>query len=168
MIKDEEIWLPIQEYPTYDCSNLGRIRNHKTGRIMRQHTNMRGYNQLALRKNNKQYIERVHRLVAATFHPTADMEKLEVNHIDGNKLNNCSDNLEWCTRSENIRHGMRIGLIRTNDFGKKRKPVYVVETGQEFSSIRECARILNIDQSEISQYLKGNLRSVKGYHFELL
>lgn len=168
MTSNKEIWRPIQNFPLYDCSSCGRIRNHKTGRILKTNINTRGYMHLTLRRNNKAYTERVHRLVALTFLPIANSDQLDVNHIDGDKLNNHVSNLEWCTRSENIQHGIRNGLIKTNDYGHKRKAVRVVETNEVFSSIRECARELKIDQSEISQYLLGRAKKVKGYHFELI
>jgi len=53
--------------------------------------------------------ERLHRLVAEAFLQNPD-GKLEVNHIDGNKLNNHVANLEWCTRTENMRHAVSTGL----------------------------------------------------------
>ena len=165
---DKEFWRPIQNFPLYDCSSYGRIRNHKTGRILKTHINTRGYEHLTLRKNNEPHTERVHRLVALTFLPTSNPERLDVNHIDGNKLNNHVSNLEWCTRSENIRHGIENGLIRTNDYGHSRRAIRVVETNEVFSSIRECARKLKLDQSTISQYLLGRCTKVKGHHFELM
>ena len=62
---------------------------------------------------------KVHRLVLETFLPNADTT-LEVNHIDGNKHNNCIDNLEWLTKSENMRHSYDIGL-RKNQSSKTAK-----------------------------------------------
>lgn len=56
---------------------------------------------------NKKYL--VHRLVAITYIPNPD-EKPEVNHIDGDKMNNCVSNLEWVTRSENLKHAFSIDL----------------------------------------------------------
>ena len=53
---------------------------------------------------------RLHRLVMLAFNPIKDSENFEVNHIDGNKMNNRLDNLEWCTASENQRHAFRTGL----------------------------------------------------------
>ena len=51
-----------------------------------------------------------HRLVLFTYNPTENMEKLEVNHKDGNKENNCLNNLEWCSGSENVKHSIDTGL----------------------------------------------------------
>lgn len=51
-----------------------------------------------------------HRLVMICFNPIKDYEKLQVNHKDGDKLNNCVDNLEWCTNQENRIHAVKIGL----------------------------------------------------------
>ena len=53
---------------------------------------------------------RLHRLVMLAFKPIENSEQLEVNHIDGNKLNNRLDNLEWCTSSENQIHAFQNGL----------------------------------------------------------
>ncbi len=54
---------------------------------------------------------RIHRLVAHAFNPTKDPKKTEVNHIDGNKMNNHISNLEWCTPAENAQHARRTGLV---------------------------------------------------------
>lgn len=68
-----------------------------------------GYLKVCLSKNNKRKWIYVHRLVCELFIPNI-LNKKEVNHIDGNKLNNKKENLEWVTRSENNLHAFRIGL----------------------------------------------------------
>ena len=79
-------------------------------KILPQHMNKRnGYMYVYLTKNAKGKNCRVHRLVADAFIPNME-NKLEVNHIDGNKQNNNIDNLEWCTFKENIRHSYKLGL----------------------------------------------------------
>lgn len=61
-------------------------------------------------ENGKKRTFRVHRLVMMAFKPVENMDKLKVNHIDGNKKNNKLSNLEWCTSSENQLHAFRTGL----------------------------------------------------------
>ena len=95
----------------YEVSNLGRIRNNQTGTILRLFENRKGYLQVHLSNGrNKNRVVRVHKAVAETFLPEK-REKDIVNHIDGNKQNNCVENLEWCSLSENTLHAMRLGLI---------------------------------------------------------
>lgn len=61
-------------------------------------------------ENGTKKTYRAHRLVLMAFNPIDGMERLEVNHIDGNKSNNNLENLEWCTPSENQKHAFRTGL----------------------------------------------------------
>lgn len=157
-----EYWRPIPSFPVYSASNLGRIRNDKTGRIMHVFLTSRGYLGMTLRKDNRQITQSVHRLVAEAFlggpHPD-----LEVNHIDGDKTNNCIENLEWCTRLENVRHAVSTGLRK----GPRRKAVRILETGDEFESLHECARYFGTDRSCISWALRHS-GSYRGYHLEYI
>ena len=157
-----EYWRTIPSFPVYSASNLGRIRNDGTGRILRVYANTRGYLCLTLRRDNKQVPQMVHRLVAEAFlgglHPG-----LDVNHIDGDKTNNCIENLEWCTREENVRHAVHNGLRP----GPRRKAVRIVETGDEFVSLRACANYFGVDVSCISWALKHS-GTYKGYHIEYI
>lgn len=76
------------------------------------------YLTVSLYKNNVDKTVYVHRLVAETFIKN-DSNKPEVNHIDGNRLNNCVSNLEWCTRLENVVHAITTGLrVYTNRMTK--------------------------------------------------
>jgi len=72
-----------------------------------------GYESVILCKDKIQERACVHRLVAEKFIPNTN-NKPQVNHIDGNKLNNCVDNLEWCTAKENLYHARENGLINQN------------------------------------------------------
>lgn len=110
----KEIWKPILELDTYYISNLGRVKNNKTGRILKQHPDKDGYYRVVLWNGKKRLNRILHRLLAQHF-ICNPKNKPQVNHIDGNKQNNNISNLEWATLSENRRHAFKTGL----QFGKK-------------------------------------------------
>lgn len=87
--------------------NVSKFSNKKpiNGCIRLNTSIVRGYAKVFV--NGKR--QSVHRLIMQSISPTENKE-LEINHIDGNKLNNHYSNLEWCTSSENKRHAFRIGL----------------------------------------------------------
>lgn len=102
-----EKYIQIKEFENYEVSNLGNIRNIKTGRILKQHlTSSRKYYQLNLINNKgKKHKMLTHRLVA-TAHLENPDNLPEVDHKDRNKLNNISDNLRWVTKKENLENSM--------------------------------------------------------------
>lgn len=106
----------ISEYPMYDISKNGIIRNRETKKIKSQYVGSTGYYMCTLTKDKKNKPKRVHRLLAELFIPNPNNE-LFINHIDGNKLNNSISNLEWCSHSYNMKHAFRTGLI--NNTGEK-------------------------------------------------
>ena len=96
------------------------------------------------------------------FNPTKNMNKLEVNHIDGNKKNNKLENLEWCTTSENQIHAFKIGLKEArkgeeSNFSKltKKDVKKVFELRERGLLQREIAEIVGCTRSNISYILKG-------------
>lgn len=111
-----EVWKPIIyrniKPDTYEVSNMGRIRNSKTGYIKKLQNNpLTGYlhcNFEIIERKTKTYP--VHRIVATAFCVSSSPDKKVVNHIDGNKLNNKASNLEWVTSSENHIHALQTGL----------------------------------------------------------
>jgi len=87
-------------------------------RVWKNHTNLKstrvnqfGYEEIHMSKDGKNKHCRIHRLVAEAFIPNPD-NLPEVNHIDGVKLNNCVENLEWTSRSANMLHAYSIGKGR--------------------------------------------------------
>lgn len=116
----EETWVKIKDYPNYEVSNLGRIRTLKyfsnvTKRyydrilVLKQKTSRWGYNHVGLSNKDGRKTKVVHKLVARAFIPNPNNLR-EINHIDGNKQNNAVSNLEWCTRSYNVKHSYKLGL----------------------------------------------------------
>lgn len=112
-----EKWKYIKGYEkVYEISDLGNIkslpRKNAKGKMLNPARNNRGYLRVALCLDGKVRYDSVHRLVAETFIPNP--RKLpEVNHIDGNKLNNNVTNLEWVTKGQNQIHAYKEGLRKT-------------------------------------------------------
>lgn len=105
-----ELWLPVIGFKKqYQVSNYGRVRN-SSNLVMKTYFNNSNYECIQFRVLGKRTHKLVHRLVAEAFclHKLLDMK--EVNHIDGNKYNNYSSNLEWCTSSDNKLHAFKLGL----------------------------------------------------------
>ena len=111
-----EIWKDIKGYEgKYEISNFGRVKSHlKIGTPTYYKTpilSTPGYYTVCLSKDGKvSYSVGIHRLVAEAFVENTDKTKTEVNHKDGNKLNNYYENLEWVTRKENNEHAIKSGL----------------------------------------------------------
>lgn len=120
-----EEWKPLTYHgewfgDTYEVSNQGRIKNIVTGKIRKLSLNKQGYLHCVISRGRKRKIAiKVHRAVAENF-VTGKEDGLVINHIDGNKLNNNKDNLEWVTISENVLHAYRIGLsLKVKGFENK-------------------------------------------------
>lgn len=138
-----ERWKPVKDYEGfYEVSNHGQVRSlskqdrlgrSKEGKIKAQCNNGTGYMVVNLKVDGKQKMKTVHRLVAETFIPNP-LDLPEVNHIDGNKQNNCVENLEWCTHSENTKHAFDLGL---NKAVKGTSNVNAKLTDEQVKFIRE-------------------------------
>lgn len=113
-----EIWKDVVGFEEYfSVSNLGRVRSkRKPNHIYKLSLEGKGYLRFGTTINGIHNTYKVHRLVAITFIPNPE-NKSQVNHIDGDKLNNRVDNLEWVTNSENIQHAYDIG-IKSNPKGE--------------------------------------------------
>lgn len=98
-----ERWKPIRDFEGfYEVSTWGNIRNAK-GKHIKPYKNFKGYLRVDIFKNGKRVHKRVNRLVAEAF-ILNPFNLPQVNHIDGNKLNNSYTNLEWVTDEENKAH----------------------------------------------------------------
>ena len=159
-----ELWIDISDFPNYEVSSNGRVRNKKTGRCLK-FNDRKGYNSVHLSKNNSVKAKSVHRLVADSFYD-GDHSGLVVNHIDGNKKNNFVGNLEWCTESYNAIHAYRTGL-RVPPSGNPIK-IRIKETRECFDSITDCSRHIHGSKSHVAECLKGHRKSHLGYHFEYI
>lgn len=177
----EEEWRDIKGYEGfYQVSNFGIVRSldrlvtakdnrklHIRGVTLRLSKNRNGYLQVMLCKGNKPKHHRVHRLVAENFLPRVSY-KPDVNHIDGNKSNNRITNLEWCNKSENMRHSCNIlGNKPVNPSGinaRGNKPIEMIDanTGKVVKTF--CSR--NIAAEEIG-YSAAYIGKAANYGFAI-
>ena len=169
-----EVWKAIPNFVGYyEASSMGRIksverivrsgRGYKTvsSTILKPSLDEWGYEKVSLRKDGKSYSKKVNRLIAQTFIPNPNNYP-QVNHIDGIKTNNCVENLEWCTPSQNMMHCHANGLSDWNT------NVKVIETNKIYRSIAECARDIGGYEQLIRECLDGKRKTHKGYHFEII
>ena len=171
-----DTWKKIPNYENYSVSDSGLVRNDKTGKVKATKSDSKGrnYQHVDLYSGGKGRSIRVHRLVAQAYIPNPE-NKPEVNHKDGNPRNNDVRNLEWATKSENMKHAFAIGLAKPNramlgrrnpNAGRKGRPVRCIETGEEFRSIIECEKATGAHH--INDCLNGSCKTSNGYTFEYI
>lgn len=174
----EEIWKDVKGYEgIYAISSYGRCKSLQAklgyGRmedkdgIMKieniKHHN--GYCTIKLTVNKIKKTARIHRLVAEAFIPNPNNYPF-INHIDGNKLNNNVENLEWCNHQQNMEHASKHKLINQ---GIKRKIKQLTLDNVEikiFNSIREASKETNVNRDSISLCLKGIQHKAGNYKWE--
>ena len=160
---EREEWRVVNGFSNYEVSNLGRVRSNTTGKILSQKID-RGYNRVRLYDEGRSQTKTVHRLVGTAF-LDPEPNKCEINHIDGDKQNNSARNLEWCTRSENMKHAFDTGLKQPSG-GLPNRKILVTETNTVYDSAYDCARAMNLDHGHIAHCLSGKRKTHNGYHFE--
>jgi hypothetical protein len=124
-MSNTETWKDVSGYEgRYQVSDQGRVRSLLTGKVLslaRPRANMR-YMTISLGSRNNRKTFLVHRLVAVCF--LAQPEgSTEVNHKNGNREDNRAENLEWCTRKENVKHARDV-LLRKGYEGKRIRAVF--------------------------------------------
>ena len=98
--KTDEIWVEVSGWPNYEVSNLGRVRNIKTGKILKQYPQNSGYVYVWMERGSGRCANPLHRVVAESFYPVKEWKDV-VDHIDTNRSNNVLSNLRWATYKEN-------------------------------------------------------------------
>ena len=172
MAKIEE-WKQIPNYENYEVSTSGKVRSTDRlisrkdgsthfwkGKSILLSKNTSGYWQVGM--TNKKGIKKtlvVHRLMGLAFMPFGDKVDFQINHIDGNKENNNIENLEWCSRQENIAHAVRIGLMKKGGDLPYSKLVLDNETGIFYESMSEAAIAKGIKNRTLSHWLLGDRKN---------
>lgn len=187
MFTDQEIaneeWRPIPGFEgLYEVSNLGRVKSlprmrrgrgvglHRAGGRILSCNGLAGAGYPIVQLSNIKLSQRfVHRLVADAFIPNTNGYEY-VNHKDGDKTNNRSDNLEWCTFSQNVAHAWKTGLRKDGIHPNKKRVRVFYPNGEikEFGSISDASRTIGADQSNISRLCSGHRKIVKGFKAEFI
>ena len=152
-------WKTLHNYPGYEGSPNGQIRNVRTQRVLSPVLNNKGVPILSLQTDNGQRTVNCRRVLAETF--TGEHPGMDVRFRDPESDSLAIDNLEWCTRSETIQRGYDRGTKKAY----RSIPVTVVETGETYETIKACAEATGCTRGEISRYLSGERKSVNGLHF---
>ena len=165
----EELWKDIDIATNYAVSNLGKIKNMKTGQLLDPGISGNGYRQVSLKMKDtntfrKQY---VHRLVAMYWLPNPD-NKREVNHKNLDRTDNRAENLEWVTSSENQKH-----KYKNHDFKTSNRPVVQMDLNgneiQIFKSIAAATQAVGLkSRSGIDGVCHGTRKTAGGYKWKFL
>lgn len=184
----EEIWKDVtyEDYGEYyQVSNLGRVRSKDRyvvankdggikflkGKMMKLTTNKsykkgveKGYVVVNLRKEGRNKVIVVHKLVALAFIENNDPNKKFVNHIDGDKENNCVSNLEWVTTAENNQHAIDTHLreprgVKVSQYDLNGNFI------ASYKSVTEASKATGVSRGMISHNINGRCESCGGFVF---
>lgn len=159
--------------PLYCCSEYivdsdGYVLSKRFGTPLKYSVNPKGYAIINIMVNGKRKGLGVHTAVARTFLNEYYNENLEINHKDGNKLNNHIDNLEWVTPSENMRHSVDILKQHINDKGSNAKSIQALDINNniiyDYNSIAECAKYISTLNGQNYRRIETSIwRALNGY-----
>ena len=162
----KEVWKDIRGYEGYyQVSNLGRVKNIKFNRSLKQSYDSYGYLIVVLSKDGCHRTRTVHRLVAETFIPNENKHK-QVNHKDENKQNNNVENLEWCDNKYNCNYGSRNKKISQRLSKRIIQFSLLGNKIKKWDSMTEAAKSIGCDISAISMCCNGIRKSAGGYRWE--
>lgn len=163
---ENEIWEVCYLHNSrYSVSNFGRIRNNEKQTLLTPHFSAKKYKVVKISgiiNNGGSKNIQVHRLVAIYFIPNPN-NKPQVNHKDGNKANNCVDNLEWATCAENVKHcwANNLNRARKGEESKNSKltenevfAIRIMYSTDKFT-MKDLAEIFNVSKPCINSILKN-------------
>lgn len=143
--------IPLPHFKAYRVTEYGEILSTR-GKPLCQWSDNMGYKQVVLYKDGKRCYKRVHRLVYEAFMGPIP-KNLIVNHIDGDKENNCLSNLELITNAENIKHFHQYNELKSYDVS-----VYNKSDGSfvnRFKSLRNLCDELKLNRKTVGNIVKG-------------
>lgn len=160
MIEVEERWALITGFPDYAVSNYGVVKSLRYDRILKPRGNSYGHQRVVLYKDKEPYDFYVHRLVAAAF-IEGFAPGVQVIHSNEDITDNYVYNLRF-------RKGKRMGQLRRDMPPIVTRRVRIIETGEEFSSVSECAKHINGHVGSIYRVIRGEREHHLGYTFDYI
>lgn len=161
----QETWVDIKEYPNYAVSDHGRIMNVQRETFLTPRENSKGYFRVTLSDGGHVEEYYIHKLVAHTFFgwPYNDTTI----HYDGDRSNNHVSNLRLRKRE---RQEVNTRPLESHEVSEYRrqwgKRIRIIETGEIFRTVRDCARYVNGDYSSIYRCLRDERGSHRGFTYE--
>lgn len=154
-----EMWtkITIVGYEHYSVSTLGRVRNKRTGKILKPYLNNKGYQRVQLNNSGNKKTMFVHRLVLLSFNKQAENNN-QVNHKDGIKTNNYINNLEWSTQQENIQHAYKNGLNKGVSKITEEQIVNIIKFREQGFSYHEIAKSVGLSYGTVWNKIKENAK----------
>lgn len=164
-----EIWKKIKDFPNYEISSYGRLKNLTTNYILTDRYKKSGYAIASLYIGSKKsYNKYIHRLVAEAFIPNPNNYPT-VNHIDFDKKNNRIENLEWATQSQQSLHNNKKTNKKTITNNMRKVWKICPETDKKlelYNSCKEAANQTGFDHSGIIKVCKGKKKTCGGYKWK--
>ena len=160
-------WREVKEYSNYEVNQLGEIRHKKRQKILKPRDNNGGYQYVNFKINGKNTNFAVHRIVANAFIPNPN-GYTEVNHKDYNKKNNCVDNLEWVSSSQNKQHSY---LKQENKKSRGKAVNQYTKEGiflKTFNSVSDAAKELGCCVAAISNCCLGRTKTSQGFQWSFV
>ena len=177
--QEQEIWKPIKGFEDrYEISNYGNVKTltrevveHRRtyirkGKILNKYYNPDGYYAIKLYKGDATFKNTTaHRLVAETFLENPN-NYLEINHKDGDPSNNYIENIEWCSKEQNVKHAYDTGLKNPDNYKgesctfSKLNTEQVLAIREEYStgttSLSKLAKKYDVVMGNIHSIIKRN------------
>lgn len=160
-------WREVKEYSHYEVNQFGEIRHKVRKHILKPRSNKGGYLYVNFKIDGKNTNFAVHRIVANAFIPNPN-GYTEINHKDYDRTNNCVDNLEWITSSQNKQHAY---LKEVNKSSRGKAVEQYSKDGnyiQTFESITEAAKVINCCVAAISNCCLGRTKTSQGFRWKFV
>lgn len=164
---DKLEWRQVLEHQNYEVNNLGQVRHKKRKQILKPRSNNGGYQYVNFKIEGKNTNFGVHRIVANAFIPNPN-GYAEVNHKDYDRTNNCIENLEWVTSSQNKQHAY---LKEENKVSRGKKVEQYTLDGnyiKTFNSVSEAAMAMNCCVAAISNCCSGRSKTSQKYRWRFV